>query len=136
MKTAFIVCGLTLGLVFTQPALAQHTGHGDHGGHGDHAASNETGDMLASSTPADGAVLSTSPRSLSLTFTHPVVLQTVAITGPQGPVRGSFRRTNAPASTFAVALPETLAHGSYEARWTATGHGHDMQGVIRFTIGR
>lgn len=99
--------------------------------HADHSATTQ---MLAASTPSDGAVVADAPRTLALTFAHPVMLQTVAITGPNGsPVTATFRRPNAPTSSYAVALP-TLASGAYEARWTASGAGHSMNGVIRFTV--
>jgi len=114
-------------------AWADHNhGHGqqDHGGHGDHAAQDG---MLAASTPADGAIVATAPRALALTFAHPVVLQTVAVTGPNGPVQASFRRPNAATLSYSIALP-ALAAGVYEARWTASGQGHAMSGVVRFTV--
>lgn len=120
---------LTVGLTLAAgvPALAQHEGHG--GAH----AMGET-QMLASSTPADGAVLAEAPRTLALTFAHPVTLQTVAITGPDGePVRATFRRPAAAAAAYAIALPE-LGSGAYEARWTASGMGHEMAGTLRFTV--
>ena len=107
----------------------------DHN-HGDdqHAEHNATVQMLAASTPSDGAILAEAPRTLAFTFAHPVMLQTVAITGPNGsPVNATFRRPNAPAASYSVALP-ALASGGYEARWTANGSGHSMNGVIRFTV--
>lgn len=111
------------------PAWADHN-HGQEQ-HADHTA---TMQMLAASTPSDGAVLAAAPRTLALTFAHPVMLQTVAITGPNGaPVGATFRRPNAPTASYSVALP-ALAAGAYEARWTASGMGHSMDGVIRFTV--
>ncbi|MGD9815208.1 MAG: copper resistance CopC family protein [Hyphomonadaceae bacterium] len=111
-------------------AWADHNhGHGqDHGGHD--AAQDG---MLAASTPADGAIVATAPRALALTFAHPVVLQTVAVTGPNGPVQASFRRPNAATLSYSIALP-ALGAGVYEARWTASGQGHAMSGVVRFTV--
>lgn len=110
-------------------AWANH-GHGDN----QHAGHNATAQMLAASTPSDGAVLAAAPRTLALTFAHPVMLQTVAITGPNGsPVNATFRRPNAPAASYSVALP-ALDSGAYEARWAASGGGHEMNGVIRFTV--
>ncbi len=97
----------------------------------EHAA---MGEMLMSSTPANGAVLAQAPRSLALTFMHPVMLQTVAITNAQGaPLRATFRRPPAATTRYAVALP-TLTSGAYTARWTATGGGHTMQGTLTFTV--
>lgn len=112
-------------------AFADHNHSHSQDQHAGHGASAE---MLAASTPSDGAVLAQSPRTLSLTFAHPVVLQTVVITGPgDAPVPASFRRPSAAVAAYSVALPQ-LAAGAYEARWTASGQGHAMSGVIRFTV--
>jgi copper transport protein len=122
------------------PALAHHNAnHGDE--QAAHAGMNHaqpdamaTDQMLRASTPANGATLAQAPRTLALSFTHPVVLQTVAITGPGGaPVRGTFRRPSGAATSYAVALP-ALTSGAYLARWTASGQGHTMNGVIRFSV--
>lgn len=115
-------------------AWADHNhahGQADHGAHDTHNAAADS--MLAASTPSDGAILAEAPRTLSLTFAHPVMLQTVAITGPDGPVRATFRRPSAATGSYAIALP-ALDAGAYEARWTATGQGHSMNGVVRFTV--
>lgn len=97
----------------------------------EHAA---MGEMLTSSVPANGAVLAQAPRSLALTFMHPVTLQTVAIANAQGaPIRATFRRPPAATANYAVALP-ALTSGAYTARWTATGGGHTMQGTLAFTV--
>jgi methionine-rich copper-binding protein CopC len=120
-------------LAWSPPAvLAQHN-HGapesSHTSHGEAQAQ-----MLASSTPRDGAVLARAPQTLSLTFVHPVALQTVVVTGPgSARVPATFRRASSPTATYSVAFP-ALAAGAYEARWTASGGGHAMNGVIRFII--
>lgn len=125
-----LIIAAALALAPAGVAWADHNHAHGQTDHGDHSAS--TG-MLAASTPSDGAVLAAAPRTLALTFAHPVVLQTVAITGPNGPVRATFRRPNAAAAGYSVALP-TLEAGAYEARWNATGQGHNMNGVVRFTV--
>lgn len=90
--------------------------------------------MLASSTPANGATLASAPRVLALQFTHPVLLQTVAIANAQGtPVRANFRRPTSPTAAYSIALPP-LTSGVYSARWAATGGGHTMQGSLGFTV--
>jgi methionine-rich copper-binding protein CopC len=116
-------------------AMAPTAASADHNhGQSQHADHNAAAQMLAASTPSDGAVLAEPPRTLALTFAHPVVLQTVAITGPNSaPVNASFRPTNAAAASHSIALP-ALASGAYEARWTASGGGHTMDGVVRFTV--
>lgn len=128
MRRTLFALSLGLALVVGAPALAQHQGHG---GHDAHAPAMEG--MLASSTPADGAVLDDTPRTIALAFAHPVMLQTVVVTGPDGPVRATFRRPNAPTANYSVALPE-LAAGAYEANWTASGMGHEMAGTLSFTV--
>jgi methionine-rich copper-binding protein CopC len=110
-------------------ALADH----NHGGHDQHAHG-AAQSMLAASTPSDGAVLAEAPRSLALMFAHPVALQSVVVTGPSGAVTTSFRQADAAAARYSIALPAGLAAGNYEARWTASGEGHHMNGVIRFAV--
>lgn len=114
--------------------MAARADHNHSHGQDQHAVHGAAAQMLAASTPSDGAVLAEAPRTLALTFAHPVMLQTVAITGPNGsPVNATFRRPNAPTASYSVALP-ALASGAYEARWTASGSGHSMNGVVRFTV--
>lgn len=93
-----------------------------------------SGPMLQSSDPAEGARLARAPRTLTLNFMHPVLLQTVSIVGPgNAPVAATFRRATAPRTSYGVALP-ALAKGAYAASWTASGMGHAMQGVVHFTV--
>jgi copper transport protein len=114
--------------------VAAWADHNHSHGQDHHPGRSASAEMLAASTPSDGAVLAEAPRTLALTFAHPVVLQTVAITGPDGaPVQATFRRPNAAVATYSVALPP-LSAGAYEARWTASGQGHAMNGVVRFTV--
>jgi methionine-rich copper-binding protein CopC len=127
MKSGSWAFFVSLALASASPALAQHEGHPGH------RAEPQSGTMLAASAPADGAVLADAPRTLMLSFSHPVILQTVAITGPDGAVRASFRRPVSAADSYSVALPQ-LTSGIYEARWTASGGGHQMQGVVAFTV--
>jgi len=122
---------LAAALATASPARAQHDGHSAH--HMPSTSASAAG-MLASSTPADGAVLAEAPRTLALTFAHPVMLQTVVVAGPgDAPIRATFRRAAAPTSTWSVALP-ALQPGAYRVRWTANGGGHAMQGELSFTL--
>ncbi|MGD9982025.1 MAG: copper resistance protein CopC [Hyphomonadaceae bacterium] len=113
-------------------AVADH----NHGGHGrsDHAAQEAAPTMLSASTPSDGAVLAEAPRAVALMFAHPVALQNVTVAGPSGPVNTAFRPAGAASARYTIALPTGLAPGAYEARWTASGDGHQMNGIIRFTV--
>lgn len=118
------------GIAFSVGTAAAAPSMPGHGGK-DRAA---TTNMLASSTPANGATLTTAPRALALQFAHPVTLQTVAIANAAGaPVRASFRRAAAPTSAYSIALPPLTA-GVYTAKWSATGGGHTMQGSVSFTV--
>lgn len=110
-------------------AFADH-GHGDR----DHAAHAAAQGVLIGSTPSDGAVLAEAPRSLALTFEHPVILQRLTVAGPSGPVNASFRPANSAEASYTVLLPAGLAAGSYSVRWTASGEGHEMSGTIRFVV--
>ncbi len=132
---------LALALLAATPsaALAQQTMPMDHNGMGampgmDHTQMNMNGPMLTASDPADGATLAHAPRTITLTFMHPVMLQTVSVTGPDNTaVAATFRRPTAPTARYGVALP-TLAAGSYAVAWNATGMGHAMQDTLHFTV--
>jgi methionine-rich copper-binding protein CopC len=120
--------------VMAMAPMAAWADHNHAQGQDQHADHDASAQMLAASTPSDGAVLAEAPRTLALAFAHPVTLQTVAITGPNGaPVSATFRRPNAATASYSIALP-ALASGAYEARWAASGGGHAMNGVIRFTV--
>lgn len=109
------------------PALAQ-AGHGAHRGHGAH------GEMTVASTPADGATLDRAPAALALDFGHPMTLQAVALTGPDGRTAAIPVVRAAPSARATVKLPP-LAPGAWRAAWKAAGaDGHPMTGVVRFTV--
>jgi methionine-rich copper-binding protein CopC len=151
MKQVLFAAALAFTSLAGGPVVAQSEDHPMQDGaptmvgmeHGamDHSTMNhsgmqgEMGSMLASSSPEDGAVLDEAPRALNLTFQHAVILQTVSIIGPGDiPVRGNFRRPSAQVAVYNIALPAGLAAGDYVANWTASGMGHDMAGVVRFTV--
>jgi methionine-rich copper-binding protein CopC len=119
---------LAAALAIASPAMAQHH-DGSHTG-----MTMDMNNMLTSSTPANGAVLKQAPRTLTLVFSHPVTLQTVAITGPgDARVAATFRRPNAPKTSYAIALPQLTA-GAYSAKWSASGGGHKMEGAVGFSV--
>lgn len=91
--------------------------------------------MLASSNPADGAVLAIAPQTLVLTFRHAVALQTLSITNAHGAVAPLEWQREPHRRTYSIALP-ALAEGSYRVAFTATGAGgtDTMQREIRFTV--
>ncbi|HWA23724.1 MAG TPA: copper resistance CopC family protein [Caulobacterales bacterium] len=101
----------------------------------DHGHMNMSGSMLSASDPAEGAALAHAPRTISLTFAHPVLLQTVSVVGPNNSgIAATFRRPTAPTATYGIALPASLASGAYTVNWTASGMGHTMQGALHFTV--
>ena len=94
-----------------------------------------SGSMLTASDPAEGATLAHAPRTITLTFMHPVLLQTVSVVGPNSAaVAATFRRPTAPTASYGIALPASLPSGAYAASWSASGMGHSMQGVLHFTV--
>lgn len=133
MKRMILGVAMLAAAIIAAPALAQTTDpHAGHTGHG--ASEMPMGDMLTASIPANNAVLTQSPRALSLTFMHPVMLQTVSVSGPgDAPVQATFRRPQAPTLSYSIALP-TLSVGAYHVRWTASGGGHEMSGELHFTV--
>lgn len=92
------------------------------------------GQMLTASDPADGASLAQAPRTLTLTFMHPVLLQTVSVTGPGNtPIAATFPPPANAATNYSIDLP-ALASGDYAVAWSASGVGHEMRGTLSFTV--
>lgn len=101
------------------PALAQES-HGD------------ASEVV--SVPADDAVLAQAPRTLALTFEHPVVLTRIQLHGPgHASIPVAFTPSTANAAAYTIPLP-TLSSGAYEVHWNATGAGHAMEGLLHFTV--
>jgi copper resistance protein C len=89
---------------------------------------------LLSSIPANGATVST-PKSLSLTFTAELRLVTVRLVGADIDEALAVDKDAAPAKTFEVPLPATVAPGTYKVNWRAAGDdGHIMSGSFAFTV--
>lgn len=89
---------------------------------------------LRSAVPADGSVLSASPRQVVLDFSEPARLTAAWIQRS-----GSARRKIEPlprqsATSLEVPLPK-LSRGSYELSWRAlSADGHIVPGHIHFTV--
>ncbi|MFE2266399.1 copper resistance CopC/CopD family protein [Streptomyces griseosporeus] len=95
---------------------------------------------LRATDPADGTVVKTAPRALTLTFTESV-----------GLLDGSFRvydpdghrlRTGPPghadgrADTARVTLPGTLGRGTYTVAWrVVSADSHPVSGAFTFSVG-
>lgn len=87
---------------------------------------------LKSSVPAAASV-GAAPSRLTLEFSHPVRLTSLALTGGQGTLAVT-PLPKASAARIEVAAPK-LAAGDYELAWRAVGSdGHVMNGRYKFTI--
>ena len=108
------------------PAMAQ-----DHGAHG---AAHGSAGMLKASSPANGSSVKGAPKALTLSFTHPMTLQSVALTGPDGKTVSVPVKAKGPAAQAVVPLPK-LTPGSWRAAYKAAGaDGHAMTGLVRFAV--
>ena len=90
---------------------------------------------LASSTPANGAVMNQAPDKMELHFTAAVQLLKFSLTGSDdSAVATVFKAFAEKLDHFEFALP-ALKEGSYTARWSAMGaDGHLVEKTFAFTI--
>lgn len=90
---------------------------------------------LVSSTPADGAVLRTPPRQVTLVFTESVQLDfsRVAVSGPSGAAVASGDPTAAGARVVQP-VSITSAGGHTVTYRIVSRDGHVVQGRLRFTV--
>nr|WP_189297064.1 copper resistance CopC family protein [Streptomyces cinerochromogenes] len=96
--------------------------------------------VLRASDPADGTVLRTAPRQVTLTFTESVGLLTDSFriydpdnhrlrTGPAGHAPGR-------SDTARVTLPARLATGTYTVAWrVVSADSHPVSGALTFSVG-
>lgn len=91
---------------------------------------------LKASTPAQGAVLASSPPSLELAFSAPVRLMAVTLETAAGEKIALDAPSAAEAKTdFTLSLP-ALGANDYRVNWTVMGgDAHKMSGTIAFTVG-
>ena len=115
------------------PALAHnHAGKAGAAHAKGHGAAH--GAMLKASSPANGSVVRGSPRSLTLSFAHPMTLKSVALTGPDGRTVPVAVKPGRAAAQASVALPARKPGAWRAAYWAAGADGHDMTGLVRFTV--
>ncbi|WP_181796883.1 copper resistance CopC family protein, partial [Streptomyces sp. WELS2] len=96
--------------------------------------------VLRASDPADGTVLRTAPRHVTLRFSESVGLpaDSFRIYGP-----GNHRVRTAPAGhapgesgTARVTLPARLAPGTYTVAWrVVSADSHPVSGALTFSVG-
>ena len=96
---------------------------------------------LTAVAPADGMVVTSSPSTLSLTFTESLAgkLSGATLKGPDGkPVAtGPTSLGAADNRTMNIAMPAELGAGAYTVDWHAfSDDGHTTRGTYHFTVGR
>jgi methionine-rich copper-binding protein CopC len=90
---------------------------------------------LVSSSPANGAKVSESPSTLTLSFNEEVKLSALTLTLAGNPVPVTIDKAAAPAKIVVVPV-SALAPGVYELHWTAvsTDDGHVTKGSFSFLV--
>ena len=92
--------------------------------------------MMHASDPADGTTLTTSPRTVNLTFTEPCRVTAMRLldnSGREQQLRREGARGNA--TTSSATVPSPLPPGAYRVEWRAMGDdGHVMSGTVRFVV--
>ncbi|MEU0118153.1 copper resistance protein CopC [Streptomyces bobili] len=95
---------------------------------------------LRSADPADGAVLKTAPRSITLTFTESVGLidDTFRVFDPgNGRVEtGEAQHVDGRSDTARVTLPAELGTGTFTVAWrVVSADSHPIAGAFTFSVG-
>ncbi|MEU9559898.1 copper resistance protein CopC [Streptomyces fumanus] len=96
---------------------------------------------LAATDPADGTVLRTAPRDITLTFTESVGLRddSFRVLDPGGHrVRtGEAGHADGRSDTARVTLPERLGTGTYTVAWrVVSADSHPVSGAFTFSVGK
>ncbi|MET9057546.1 copper resistance protein CopC [Streptomyces antibioticus] len=95
---------------------------------------------LRGTDPADGSVVKTSPRAITLTFTESVGLldDSFRVLDPDNQrVRtGKAAHAEGRADTVSVALPEKLGTGTFTVAWRVVSEdSHPVSGAFTFSVG-
>jgi len=89
---------------------------------------------LGGSTPADGAHVP-APTVITLEFTADVRLTAVKLENDAGETIETGPVPGEAATSFAVAINDTLAPGRYRVSWrSVSGDSHIVSGEFRFTV--
>jgi len=89
---------------------------------------------LKKAVPADGAVVSTSPATVVLSFSEPATLTACWIQKGNGAKQKITGLATTPAPQIAVPVPK-LETGTYVLSWRVVGDdGHILPGKIHFTV--
>lgn len=92
---------------------------------------------LASSTPANGAVLATAPAAVSFTFDEPLLpgVDTISINDADGQ-NVSSTSVEPRGNTVSTNWPAGLPAGTYQVAYRiVSGDGHPVTGAITFSYG-
>ncbi|MEV6296185.1 copper resistance protein CopC [Streptomyces sp. NPDC051896] len=97
--------------------------------------------VLTGSAPADGSVVKSAPKQVTLAFTESVGLldNSFSILDPDNPeVRtGEPGHAAGHSDTAQVALPAKLAQGTYTVSWRVIStDSHPVSGVMTFSVGK
>ncbi|QIE43871.1 copper resistance protein CopC (plasmid) [Rhodobacteraceae bacterium SC52] len=85
--------------------------------------------------PADGAVLETSPPTISMRFDMPMRVTLITLTDQDGAVHDVTRSDNMQPVSEINAEPPALSAGQYKVEWRGlAADGHPMQGTFSFEI--
>lgn len=86
--------------------------------------------------PADGAVLTSPPPTIGMTFDLPIRLTMLRLQDATGAVYDVTRTDDMAPVTEFEAVPTTLGPGSYTVEWRGLADdGHTMEGSFSFQIG-
>jgi copper transport protein len=91
---------------------------------------------LVASSPADGDVLQTSPRSIRLIFSEPVeaALSTIVVVSARDSIALRVRADSTDARLL-IGDPPPLAPADYRVDWrTVSADGHPVEGSLRFHV--
>ncbi len=90
---------------------------------------------LTAASPTDGAVVTTAPAELSLSFSEPVSPLVLKLIGPDGIAR-PLGRVTLKDKTLAIEPPAGLGQGTYVLSWRVVSEdGHPVGGSVLFSIG-
>ncbi|MFG2132728.1 copper resistance CopC/CopD family protein [Streptomyces sp. NPDC048751] len=96
---------------------------------------------LRDTDPADGAVLKTAPRSLTLTFTESVGLldDSLRVLDPDNRRvdEGEARHASGRSDTVQVSLPAKATEGTYVVAWrVVSADSHPVSGAFTYSVGK
>ncbi|MFF7265967.1 copper resistance CopC/CopD family protein [Streptomyces sp. NPDC008159] len=95
---------------------------------------------LKGATPADGSVLDSEPKDVTLTFTEPVSLlqDSIRVIDPENRAVDTSKpgRSGDRSDTARVTLPAGLADGTYTVAWRViSADSHPISGALLFSVG-